>query len=202
MDEQKDQQKDEGGIEKEEGRTMKPIKETTPMIKEEDINAVIRLSDNTCIWSKLVDGGFKFDNQDKIISELVGRLVEIRPYLIDFDSGERPPPRLPHVESDLEIPQGYIRRTDIKIEAANSGGSVIGLSLAFSSAKYQLSPYLRHLKNQGLKPDEVVTRITSRQASNPSGTFSVAVFELIDHKKDPSGSPPDQGVSALPPEWQ
>jgi hypothetical protein len=202
MDEQKDQQKNEKGIEKEEGITLRPIKETTPMIKEEDINAVIRLSDNTCIWSKLVDGGFKFDNQDKIIPELVGRLVEITPYLINFDSAERPPPKLPHVESDLEIPPGYHRRTDIKMEIANSGGNVIGLSLPLSSAKFQLSPYLRHLKNQGLKPHEVVTRITSRQASNPSGTFSVAVFHLIDHEDDPSGSPPDQGVSALPPEWQ
>jgi hypothetical protein len=202
MDKQKDKPKNKEGREKEEGKNLKPIKETTPMIKEEDINAVIRLSDNTCIWCKLVDGGFKFDNQDKIIPELVGRIVEVTPYLIDFDSGDRPPPRLPHVESDLEIPQGYARRTDIKIEIANSGGNVIGLSLALSSAKYQLSPYFRHLKNRGLKPDEVVTRITSRQASNPSGTFSVAVFELVDHTKEPSRSTPEQATPGLPPEWQ
>jgi hypothetical protein len=173
---------------------------TPPSIPPDNVKAVIEMSDDLAMWCKLVRGGFQFANQDKIVEELVGQLVSIQPYLINFDAGHRVPAKLPHVKSDLEIPEGYSRRCNVKIVA---GGQVVGISLAPSSMKFQLSPYLKYLKNQGLRPEDVVTRITSKQVSNNMGTFQVAVFETADDKrKEPSDTsqayaPADQ----YPGEW-
>ena len=198
-----------------EERNLVTVEETKPAIPDESIDSVIEMSDDIAIWAKLVRGGFEFASQGgKIVPELVGRMVSITPYLINFDEGDRQPAKLPHVTSDLEIPEGYSRRCDIKIL---TGGQVVGLSLAPSSMKFQLSPYLKYLKNQGLRPEDVITRITSKQVSNQMGTFQVAVFEVADEKgkssetlkamppKTPKGTPPETPPEAssdtYPEEW-
>jgi hypothetical protein len=183
--------------------------ESPPSIPDESIHQVIKLSDDLAIWAKLVVGGFQFANQDKIVPEIIGTLVQIQPYLINFDAGDRLPAKKPHVESDLDIPEGYSRRCDIKLLTS---GQVVGISLAPSSMKFQLSPYLKYLRNQGLRPEEVLTRVTSRQVSNNMGTFQVAVFEVADGEPEkvevlnnrpekPSGSPSPQTAEACPPQW-
>jgi hypothetical protein len=175
-----------------------PPSSSPPAIPDENINSVIDLSDDIAIWAKLVRGGFQFANQDKIVPELVGKIISITPYLINFDEGDRQPAKRPHVKSDLEIPEGYSRRCDIKIL---TGGQVVGISLAPSSMKFQLSLYLKYLKNQGLKTEEVTTRITSKQASNSLGTFQVAVFEMVGTKEKPSETPIESSNDDPPDEW-
>jgi hypothetical protein len=69
--------------------------------------------------------------------------------------------------------------------------------------KFQLSPYLKYLKNQGLRPEDVITRITSKQVSNQMGTFQVAVFEVADEKEKSSETPkamPPKTPKGTPPE--
>ena len=172
---------------------------TTPSIPDQTIEDVIALADDTCQWCKLVTGGFKFINQDKIAPEIIGRMMSIKPYLIDFDQGDRLPAKKPHVKDDIQIPEGYFRRCDVKLSA---DGQLLGLSLAPSSMKWQLSPYLKYLKNQGLRPDEVITRIRSKQASNIQGTFNVAVFEIADaEREEPSETPSDDKSFDFPEEW-
>jgi hypothetical protein len=181
-----------------EERNLATAGETSPAIPDESIDSVIEMSDDIAIWCKPVRGGFQFANQDKIVPELVGKLVSITPYLINFDEGDRQPAKLPHVKSDLEIPEGYSRRCDIKIQA---GGQVVGISLAPSSMKFQLSPYLKYLRNQGLRPEDVVTRLTSKQVSNSLGTFQVVVFEMLDGKEKPSETPIESSNDDTPDEW-
>lgn len=180
---------------------------TPPSIPDENIDAVIEMSEDITIWTKLVPGGFQFTNQDKMVPEIVGRVVSIVSLLVNFDEGDRQPAKLPHVKSDLEIPPGYSRRCEVKIQ---SGGQVVGISLAPSSMKFQLSPYLKYLKNQGLRPEEVTTRITSKQVSNNLGTFQVAVFEMVDEagkssetppKRTPPETPPEASSDTYPEEW-
>jgi hypothetical protein len=194
---------------KKEERSVTHAGESPPSIPDESIHQVMKLSDDVAIWAKPVAGGFQFPSQDKIVPEIVGTIVQIQPYLINFDAGDRLPAKKPHVESDLEIPEGYSRRCDIKLSA---GGQVVGISLAPSSLKFQLSPYLKYLSNQRLRPEEVLTRVTSRQASNNMGTFQVAVFEVADGEpevpevansepEEPSGSPSPQTAQVYPPEW-
>ena len=171
----------------------------TITIPDQTIEDMIALTDDTCHWCKLADGGFKFVNQDKIVPEIVGRMMSIQPYLINFEAGDRLPAKKPHVRNDIEIPEGFSRRCDIKLDV---DGQLIGLSLAPSSMKFQLSPYLKYLKNQGLKHREVTTRIRSKQASNIQGTFNVAVFEIADaERREPSETPYDNTSLNFPDEW-
>jgi hypothetical protein len=183
---------------KNEERNLTAAPETVPAIPDENLEAVIDMSDDLAVWSKLVPGGLQFPSQDKIIPEVTGRLIQVTPYLINFDLGDRLPAKKPHVRDDIEIPEGYSRRCDIKLDA---GGQVIGLSLAPSSMKFQLSPYLKYLKNQGLRPEDVVTRVTSKQVSNNMGTFQVAVFEMVDGKEKPSETPIESSNDDTPGEW-
>jgi hypothetical protein len=171
----------------------------TITIPDQTIEDMIALADDTCQWCKLTDGGFKFVNQDKIVPEIVGRMMSIQLYLINFEAGDRLPAKKPHVRNDTEIPEGYSRRCDIKLDV---DGQLIGLSLAPSSIKFQLSPYLKYLKNQGLRPDQVITRVRSKQASNALGTFNVAVFEIADaERKEPSETTSDETSFDYPDEW-
>jgi len=142
-------------------------------IPDEDIDAVAALSDDLAQWAKLVPGGFQFPNRDKVIPELVGTIKSITPYLVKFENGV--PSKLPHEPDDYKIPEGFERRSDVKIEVNDM---VIGLSLAPSTIKHQLSPYVKYLRNQGLRPEQVSTRIQSRQASNNFGTWNIAVFSM------------------------
>jgi hypothetical protein len=182
--------------------------ESTLTIADENIDSVISLSDDTTTWARLVDGGFELTAHGKTVPELVGQLVAVTPYLINFDAGDRVPAKKPHVENDIDIPEGYSRRCDIKLEIGSQ--ALVGLSLAPSSMKHHLSPYLKYLRNQGLRPDEVITRITSKRASNQMGTFNVAVFELVDGDiKRPPASPAataqekasEASSDAYPAEW-
>ncbi len=190
-------------MEKEE-KNLTTVGETSPAVSDESIDSVIELSEDIAIWCKLVRGGFQFTNQDKIIEELAGKIVSIIPYLINFDEGDRQPAKLPHVKSDLEIPEGYSRRCDVKIL---SGDQVVGISLAPSSMKFQLSPYLKYLRNQRLRPEDVITRVTSKQVSNNMGTFQVAVFEPVDRAKKPPETPEEMPSNTpqesfdFPSEW-
>jgi len=185
---------------KNEEKNLTTVGGTPPAIPDENIKSIIDLSDDIAIWCKLVPGGFQFANQGKIVEELVGQVVSINPYLINFDAGDRLPAKKPHVKEDTQIPEGYSRRCDIKII---TGGQVVGISLAPSSMKFQLSPYLKYLKNQGLRPEDVITRITSKQVSNNMGTFQVAVFETVDEKrKEPSDTSQAYApVDQYPGEW-
>ena len=70
-----------------EEKSLTTREETRPVIPDEHIDSVIDLSDDIAIWCKLVRGGFQFANQDKIVPELVGKIVSVLPYLIDFDAG-------------------------------------------------------------------------------------------------------------------
>jgi hypothetical protein len=185
-------------VEKAEGEDLIPELDTMPRIRDEDVDSVIALFDS-CLWARLTDTGFWFPTQDRAVTELVGRIIGMTPYLINFECGERPPPRLPHVEADHDIPEGYIRRVDLKIDV---GSTIVGISLPTSSARYHLAPYLIFLRGRGLQPHEVVTRITSKKVSNPSSTFNVAIFELADDTNEGPRSSSEQPSSGVPAEWQ
>ena len=170
-------------MKKEDSKAAKALVPPTPNlpgIPDEKIDQVISLSDDQTIWVKLIEGGFKIVSQDKFVKFLEGKTVDVNPYLIKFENGT--PTKLPNATNDLEIPEGYERRCDLKLLI---GEEVFGISLPPSSAKFYLSPYLKYLKNRNLRPEDVLTRVTSKQASNKHGTWPVAVFELADPKAEP-----------------
>ena len=160
-----------------------------PNIPPEKIDAVVALSDDQVIWLKLVEGGFKITSQDKFLKGFVARIIDVTLYLIKFENGT--PTKIPNVSNDLEIPEGYERRCDVKLL---NGEEVFGISMPPSSTKFYLSPYLKYLRNRNLRPENVWTRVTSKQASNQYGSWPVVVLELAD--------PPEaEPVKNYPKEW-
>ena len=156
-------------------RAIVPREKNLPGIPDDKLSAVIQLSDDRTNWVKIVEGGFKLLGQDKFVKQLVGKIVDVTPYLIKFESGV--PTKIPNVTDDLEIPEGYERRCDVKLLVDDE---LFGLSLPPSSIRFYLSPYLKFLRNKNLRPENVLTRVTSKMASNSMGTWPVSVFELAD----------------------
>jgi len=64
---------------------------------------------------------------------------------------------------------------------------------------------LKYLRNKGLRPEEVLTRISSKQAANIRGSWSVATFELADDRpvlgKKPPEEPSPANAENIPSEW-
>jgi hypothetical protein len=148
-------------------------KDQSLSIPEQNVQDVLKISDDIAVWCKLDRGGngFYFPSQNKTVTELTGVIKSMTPHLVKFE--ENIPYKLPHEPDDLKIPDGYERRCDLKIDI---GGMIVGLSLSPSSFKHQLSPYVRHLSNRGLRPDQLATTIRARMASNNMGQWPIAVF--------------------------
>jgi hypothetical protein len=172
--------------------------ENALIIPDENLDQCLRLADDVTMWAKLDKGGngIVIDSQGKILPEIKGKLVSIQPYLVRFN--ESSPEKIPHVDDELQIPSGFERRCDLKIDC---GGTLIGLSLAKSSFKFQLCPYLKHLRNLGLRPEEITTRIRTRMASNHLGSWPIAVFDLAggEHEVVTPQHPPEVKI---PTQWR
>jgi hypothetical protein len=57
---------------------------------------------------------------------------------------------------------------------------------------YQLSPYVRYLKNIGLRPDNVFTKLSVETASNAYGNFNVVIFKMVGPVDDVTVQQPKQ----------
>lgn len=183
MQEEKKKKKEEKSVEK--------VEKGVPAIPDDKLRAVMDVSGDQTQWLKTVEGGFKVIKQDKFLKNVTGRIISLDPYLMKFENGV--PTKLPHVADHSQIPAGYERRCDIKILVADQ--QLVGISLPPSSFEFNLSPYIKFLHGKGLRPEEVMTKVFSQQASNPKGTWPVACFELVDEQSsEPS--------SKIPSEWK
>jgi hypothetical protein len=189
-----DIEKKNNGVEKKKNNIDKKAL-TIPNI---NLNQCEGLADDITLWAKFdkAAAGIVIESQGKTLPNLRGRLVFIEPYLGKWTDGVLE--KLPHVENKNEIPKGFERRCDIKID---SGGTLVGLSLAKSSFEFQLCPYLKHLKNQGLRPEEVTTRIRTRMASNSQGKWPIAVFDIVEGESD-NVTPQQPPEDNTPNEWR
>ena len=96
---------------------------------------------------------------DKIISEMCGRIIRIILYGVKWS--DKKPDKIPF-DPGKDLPEGYEPRCDLFIEV---GKQVIGISLSKTSLKYHFSPYVRNLKNNGLRPEDVISRLRVKQAT-------------------------------------
>jgi hypothetical protein len=186
--------------------------ETRPAIAEDVIDDIIEMSDDTAMWGRLTQDGIHFASQDKTVPYIVGPITGLDRYLVMFPGPGQKPVKKPWTKNDAEIPEDFSRRVDVRIYS-NQFQQYIGVSLSESSAKFQLSPYLKYLHNQGIRPEEAITKISTRQASNDKGTWSVAIFELVDTTGTPGDEnykepvvgeevrAPSDSPNGLPDEW-
>ena len=169
-----------------------------PSVSKQVVDEIIELSEDVCMYVTVEKDGFRFKNQEKMVPELVGPIRAIDCYLAYFPGGSQAPIKKPWLKNDVDIPEGFERRADVKM---GINGQPVCIPLSPSSIKYQLGPYLKHLRNQGLEPEDVITRCTTRTASNELGSWAVVVFEIADEQRVPSEPPSKQKDFDFPSEW-
>jgi hypothetical protein len=167
-------------------------------IPDINLNQCTSLADGITLYAKLdkAAAGIVIESQGKTLADLKGRLVFIEPHLGKWTDGVLE--KLPYVEKKLDMPKGFKPRCDIKID---SGGTLIGLSLAESSFVYQLCPYLKYLENQGFRPEQVITRIRTQMRSNDLGSWPIAVFDIVEDDSD-NVKPQQPPKVDTPTEWR
>ncbi|MEI7636222.1 MAG: hypothetical protein WCJ37_02875 [Syntrophus sp. (in: bacteria)] len=144
-------------------------------IPDEALDAIERLSNNNLVWIKPSEGGFLMN--DEIVPEIMGVIVGVFPHYAKWIGNK--PEKIPF--TGQEAPDGFILHTDLKIDV---GGGFIGLSLATTSTKAYLSPYLNLLRQSGLRPNEVLTQFKVKSVLGKQRTFNVVAFALIKSLRD------------------
>ena len=142
------------------GKELIPKSENPIIVKISDdvIEAVAAIGDQVALWVKIVETGFLLN--DKVIPEISGRIINMNLHYVKWT--DKKPDKIPF-DLGKELPEGYESRLDLFVEV---DGQVVGISLPKSSLKYHLSPYVRNLKNNGLRPEDVISRLRVKQVTN------------------------------------
>jgi hypothetical protein len=159
-------------------------------ITDNVIDVILEIGGQDAIWAKPTETGFSAN--DKIIEEIIGRIVKMKIYGVKWT--DKQPHKIP-INPGEDLPEGYEPRCDLFVDV---GGQVIAISLSKSSLKYHLSPYVRNLKNNGLRPEDVLTRCRVKQASNRFGSFYVVIFDVVDKVPEPIPVTPPPVVNEPP----
>ncbi len=145
-------------------------------IPDEALDLIERLSDKNLVWIKPSDGGFLMNNE--IVPEIMGVIVGVFPHYAKWTGNK--PEKIPF--SGQDAPDGFTLHTDLKIDIG--GGGLIGLSLATTTTKSYLSPYLKSLRQSGLRPNEALTQLKVKSVPGKQRTFNVVNFTLIKSLRD------------------
>jgi hypothetical protein len=159
-------------------------------IPDEVIDAIVEIGDQVALWAKVTETGFLIN--DKIFSEISGRIINMNLHYVKWTD------KKPHkilFELGKKLPEGYESRLDLFVEV---DGQVVGISLSKSSLKYHLSPYLRNLKNIGMRPEDVISRLRVKQVTNKFGSFNVVIFDAVDKVAEPIPVTPSPVVNQAP----
>jgi len=163
----------------------------TVTIPEETIDLFARLSDENAMWIKINDAGFLIN--DKIIAEIIGIIVNVYLYYVMWV--DKKPSKIPF--EGQAAPEGYELRCDLKI---NVQETILGLSLPKTSTKTHLARYIKFLRQSGLRPNDVFTRVRVKGVSSPHGKFNVCVFDSVGGVHDMKAVPasPDPYIIDVP----
>ncbi len=143
-------------------------------LTREVVERVISISDDDVKWLKISEAGF-MDGNEFLTDELAGKILDIKPYWIQWIPGQ-PPEKIPFT-SLHDQPEDFELRTDIKILI--SDGEVIGLSLA-SSSSHAISRYMRRLQALRLVPSEIITMMKPRAVVNRQNQkFTILDFQFV-----------------------
>jgi hypothetical protein len=147
-------------------------------IPDDLIEAVAAICGQDALWVKIVETGFLLN--DKVIPEISGQIIGINLYGVRWT--DKQPHKITY-NPGKDLPEGYGLRCDLFVKVH---GQVIGISMSKSSLKYQFSPYVRNLKNNGLRPEDLITRLRIKQATNKFGSFNVVIFDAVGKVSEPT----------------
>ncbi len=140
-------------------------------IPQDVIDALARLAEESVTWVKPTEGGFLVGGE-KLLPELQGVLRRMDPHLVKWV--DKKPEKIRF--TGQAPPEGFKLETNVIIDVDRT---LFGVSLAPTSIRRQLSPYLRFLEGLGLRPEEVITRIRTRPERSSRGKYTVCVFEYV-----------------------
>jgi hypothetical protein len=180
--------------EKDEKTMLPEIKEesedlVTLSIPDENFKAAASVAPEGYFASVTGDGIY-YKSFDHTIPFITGRIVGIETYLGKFEGavlfkmplGPQP------------FPEGYQVRMELTIRDPEK---VTILSLSPTSASAAGS-FFRHLKNKGLRPENVLVRIdTVARTSKQGGRYGVAVFSIVEKIDPPSSTQEHEIVQAV-----
>jgi hypothetical protein len=144
-----------------------------PAISDEILDELIETAKDVTLWVKPRGNSFVLD--DASLPNIVGNLVAIKPYLVKWT--DNVPDKIEYAVNELDWPEGYEPRCDIVIQT--EGGDKIGVSLAKTSFKKFLCPYIKMLSDQGLKPEQVRTQLTTWEAKSNLGSFNLVKATMV-----------------------
>jgi hypothetical protein len=141
-------------------------------------------------FSTVTEDGINYKSLDVTVPSITGRIVAIETYLGKFEDGNLS--KIPL--GPKPFPEGYQVRMKL---AMRDPEKVSLLSLSPTSASAAGS-FFRHLKNKGLRPENILVRIdTVALTSKQGGRYGVAVFSLVEKIDSPSSTQEPAIVQAI-----
>jgi hypothetical protein len=160
-------------------------KETNPVVINEETKMVLITIPDIAIeaaasiapsgyYAGITEKGIYYKSFDLTVPFVTGRIVGIETYLGRFEGGVL----LKMPLSPQPYPEGYRPRMELTIQDPEK---TTILSLAPTSVDAAAS-FFRHLKNSGLRPENILVRIsTTARTSKQGGRYGVAVFTIVEN---------------------
>lgn len=138
-------------------------------INEEVLEQMSEDAEGMELYVKATPEGFAYN--DTVVSEIIGRLIEIRPCWVLWK--DKKPERV----FDKEKPSDdFERRCEVKVLSRD--GFVINLSLTATGYK-NLCAYHKSLKARGVDINDAITCLKTKEVNGAFGVFAMVVFTLI-----------------------
>ncbi len=175
----------------------KKVTTNIPAIKEERKDLVtLKISDENLeaaasvapegYFASITEIGIHYKAFDHTVPFITGRIVGIETYLGKFEGvvlSKMPLTRQPY-------PEGYQPRMELAIKDPEKT-TILSLSPTSASAA---GSFFRHLKNSGLRPEDVWVKISVvPRTSKQGGRYGVAVFTIV-IGMPPTDSDPDPTI--------
>jgi hypothetical protein len=150
--------------------------ERLPDFPEEKLDRYQRIAEDNVKLATIGDpkSGGGFIIKDAWHRELLGVIYKSEEFLGKWNGKELD--RIPYVENELDWPEGYEPRAEILVWLQDR--TKVKIRLSKTSFLYEFCEYTTKLKKAGLKPNEVLTRIATREAEGAFGKYVVVVFLL------------------------
>jgi hypothetical protein len=169
----------------EEDKEEEEIEDTDVILPEDFALVPVKISDHTLgdlktmarnasTYAKMIDGGFDVDGN--FTNNLIGRIVGLQVYLIHFPGDGQKPETLSNTPNDADIPDGFKRRADVTLQV---GSQLVRLRLPHYSATNILPKYVQGLADEGLRPEDGVTSITSERRKIKDRNWNAAKFRWV-----------------------
>jgi len=152
-----------------EGYELMPVE-----ISDATLDDLSEMAKRITTMAKLVEGGIEIDGTT--YGDITGRITGVKIYLISFPGEGQPPEIIGNVIDDDDIPEGFSRRADVTIQC---GSQLVQLKLPPYSTNYILPKYVTALADEGLRPEDVVTRVTSERKRGKNMQWNAAKFATV-----------------------